>query len=396
LVPTGAVMISVVASCGASGRAIGAADPTAPAVTAVATTQSIPEAAANFPATTVFANTSLQKVPLTLAADATPRRLELGESWCPKFATQPSGAMTEADMFAISAVAERNLGGINYYLTDPAKDAESGSAWLDSASRPARVVIGFTAHVAEHRAALAGLVRNPDEVLVCQVRHTHAETATASAEIQASLGNDGVFRSIGAGADDAVAVELRADQEAAAADLVKRYGDLVAVTVGNFPYPMPADRSSLRADACRFANVAGPKNMQGLVATVSLNSATVRSGLDGEGIVTVTNNGSESVSINTGSPLVGAVVRSGTSTVVGVFLGAIGGLGDGATLQPGQSHDIQALFGTASCDATLGYALPPGNYEVLVPAILTSETTPTNVAPPPRLVSMATPLTIVA
>ena len=391
------MLVVALTACGdPSGPSGNAASTTAsasvPAATAVATTQSIPEAAANFPATTLFVNTSLQKVPLTLAADATPRRLEPGESWCPKFATQPSGEMTEADMFALSAVAERNLGGINYYLTDPAKDAESGSAWLDSASRPARVVIGFTAHVAEHRAALAGLVRNPAEVLVCQVRHSHAELATASAEIQATLSNDGAFRSLGAGADDAVSVELRADQEAAAADLAKRYGDLVAITVGNFPYPMPADRASLRADACRFANVSGPKNMQGLVATVTLSTATVRSGLDGEGVVTVTNNGSETVSINTGSPLVGAVVRPGTSTVVGVFVGGIGGVGDGASLQPGQTHDIQALFGTSSCDATLGYALPRGNYEVVVPVILSNAATATTT--PPLLVSMPAALAV--
>ena len=146
----------------------------------------------------------------------------------------------------------------------------------------------------------------------------------------------------------------------------------------------------------RPESIAGPKNMQGLVATVSLSSATVRSGLDGEGVVTITNNGPETASINTGSPLVGAVVRSGTSTVVGVLLGGIGNLGDGASLQPGQTHDIQALFGTASCDVALGYALPPGSYEVVVPVICSNTAAGTNAPSLSQLVSTPAPLTVVA
>jgi hypothetical protein len=313
-------------------------------------------------------------VPLTRPEDARPVELEAGEQWCPAFRVLPpvtvtSGDETEAmeELIAASQVAERNLGVI--YAHASRYPSEAGTPWLDPVNDAPQVVMGFTAHVAVHRQALASELTDPDRVLICQVRHSQAELTTVAAEIQGSMAtNDGAYLSVGAGTA-AVEVALRADQEALAADLVGRYGDTVSVMLGNFPYPLPADLGSIDPVACRVADFAGPTDHKGLQATVTFESATVTAGADIQGTVTITNTGSEPVSFESGSPLAGAIVRPGTTTVVGTHVGVIAGAGAGATLEPGGSYDIPALFGTASCDPSAGYVVPAGDYEVLVPVI---------------------------
>lgn len=58
--------------------------------------------------------------------------------------------------------------------------------------------------------------------------------------------------------------------------------------------------------------------------------------------------------------------RPGTSAIVAAYDGAIAGVGIEATLAPGESRDIAVLGGTATCDPALGFALPEGDYEVVV------------------------------
>ena len=58
------------------------------------------------------------------------------------------------------------------------------------------------------------------------------------------------------------------------------------------------------------------------------------------------------------------IYRTGTDQVVGAFDGGIRGVGLGGTLAPGESIDVSVFGGTASCLAELGYALPPGTYDV--------------------------------
>ena len=58
------------------------------------------------------------------------------------------------------------------------------------------------------------------------------------------------------------------------------------------------------------------------------------------------------------------IYRAGTDQVVGAYDGGIGGTGAGRTLAPGESIDLSVIGGTASCLADLGYALPPGEYDV--------------------------------
>ena len=51
---------------------------------------------------------------------------------------------------------------------------------------------------------------------------------------------------------------------------------------------------------------------------------------------------------------------------MGAYEGGTDGVGTGGTLQPGGTIDIGVLGGTASCEPSLGYALPAGLYDVRV------------------------------
>lgn len=284
------------------------------------------------------------------------------ETACPKFRI-PTSPIIEADAQVATQFAERNLGVINEYIA--AHASEGGTPWLDNVNDPPQLVVGFTSNVEAHRAALDKVVADPDRLLVCRVAHSQADVSAAADEIQNSITSqsDG-YISVGSGVD-AVAVRLRSDRQDVADDLVARYGDLVSITLGNFPYPPSSDASSSNAGDWCATDLTGPTDMNGLHATLTLDSASVRSGQDVNGTVTVTNTADIAVGFESGSPLIGWVVRPGTTTVVASYNGEIAGVGLGPTLQPGESTDIPVYIGTSSCDPDLGYTLPPGQYEVL-------------------------------
>ena len=321
------------------------------------------------PATTVAPGDVPVTVALTTPDHAVAAVLEPGEAWCPSFLDSlHTGYRDEAQMFAAASLGERNIGTIQAYVSTHVDEADV--PWLDGQRDDPRVVIGFTAHLADHRQALRALVPDPHRVLVCQVRHSQSEVATVVADLQTrQTGDQSAIRET-SGGQGAARVVLAGDQEALAAELVARYGDLVTITVGNFPYPMPADRSALPV-ACGYADATGPSSSNGLRATLALDAPTARSGSTITATVTLTNTGTGPASWTGGQPLTGSLVLRGTTDVVATFNGMVAGTGDGAELQPGETHTVRAMIGTDSCDLTLGYVLPPGDYDVIVPVTLT-------------------------
>lgn len=239
---------------------------------------------------------------------------------------------------------------------------EFGSLRFENSPR-VRLVIGFIDHLGEHCAALRGLLEFPDEFELVQDRVTEATLRSIQDEVVQMAG--AYLRSAGSGsASGTVTVDLRADGEQIAAEIIDRYGDLVDVTVGVLSYP---DRTVGEGLPCDRLIPPAPTEALSLVATLVLNDSEVVSGADFGGVATVTNTGEGVVHFESGSPLVALVFRPASSEVIGVFAGGIGGVGVGADLAPGESIDIEVLGGTASCDPDLGYALPPGEYEARVP-----------------------------
>jgi hypothetical protein len=81
--------------------------------------------------------------------------------------------------------------------------------------------------------------------------------------------------------------------------------------------------------------------------------------------VTFKDTTSTGIRIDTGAPIAMVVTTLGTRRVVGLFSGAIGGVGYSKLLKPGQTATVDAIGGTARCDGGLGSALPPGRYDVV-------------------------------
>ena len=222
-----------------------------------------------------------------------------------------------------------------------------------------RLVIGFTGHIQEHCAALRAMLEFPTEFQIVRLPRTATELLEVQQAIVALAGPH--LRSAGSG-PEAIDVQLRADGISIAEQIHATYGELVKIQVGFLRYP---DRTS--ADFDCSAILKDIVTDTPLRATARLETARVVTGADFGGTVTVTNRGADVVEFESGDPMTAVIFRRGTDQVVGAYDGGIGGVGAGGTLQPGGTLDIGVLGGTASCDPALGYALPPGLYDVRVP-----------------------------
>ena len=221
-----------------------------------------------------------------------------------------------------------------------------------------RLVVGFTGHIQEHCAALRAILEYPNDFQIIRQPRTGTELEQIQQAIVALAGQH--LRSVGIGAET-IDVQLRADGLSIAEQIHATYGDLLTIYVGFLPYPDPAsagvDCSAILKDIVTDTP---------LRVTARLETARVVTGQDFRGTVTVTNTGADVVEFESGDPMTAVVYRRGSNQVVGAYEGGISGVGAGGTLQPGGTLDIGVLGGTASCDPTLGYALPPGLYDVRV------------------------------
>ena len=199
-------------------------------------------------------------------------------------------------------------------------------------------------------------------VMIDQPVTTLFQPDRAASDIEARVaqlmaGPKRVVRSYGG--DSAV---LRADQGPLAGQLIAEFGSRIHLTLGNFAYPL--DPLTAR-DLCRPFSPA-QSTVAGLRATVKLAVPSVVSGADFSATVTVTNVGTDKIVVDGADPLTAVILRHETAEVVAAYDGFIGGTGIVLNLEPGASHAISVYGGTASCNPALGYALPPGTYDVVV------------------------------
>jgi hypothetical protein len=198
--------------------------------------------------------------------------------------------------------------------------------------------------------------------------------------------------------DGAIRVDLRADQEWRAAELYRRHGDAISLTVGRFPYPpdRPLTSREQLLKAGREQNPPRPKvtlSIPGVAARLELLTPEVRSGEDGRGRIVVVNEGPDSIDLDTGQPLAGWIADMSTGERLGGATGFAAGTGWQVSLKPGKSGEITMYFGTASGRADRGYAIPPGRY--LVQTDIPLYDYPPEPDQGPRVLSVApAPLTI--
>ncbi len=237
---------------------------------------------------------------------------------------------------------------------------------------PARIEAAFSGAVEEHRAALRELVPHPGRVDVIAAPHTNEELAAARRGIEADLG-PGAVASVGEGWL-AVDVELAPGRYDLARRYVEQWGDLVRITMGALPYvpegcgPQPEPR------VCPPLAGLDPATA-GLELRISPATLTMRASEQGRAELVVRNVGTERFEIDSGKPIVGQLVRLGTTEAVGSYAGVSEGVGGGVRLAPGEEGAIPVIFGAARCDGQPGSALPPGQYGLRV--VLTEEGRPT-------------------
>ena len=253
-----------------------------------------------------------------------------------------------------------------------------------------RIVVAFTGHIAEHCAALRELFAFPDEFEIVLAERTEADLLAIQQEI-VNRARPFLVSAGSGGATGVIEVGLRANGEGMARQIVEEYGDAVHVTVGVLSYP---DRT--RADGlttCTPAN--GTLRLDApLRGTLTLQPLSVSSGADFDATVRVVNIGVNAFDFQSGSPVTALVFAPGASEAIGTYTGGIAGVGLGQVLAPRDSVDIDVLGGTASCDPALGYALPPGQYEVraVIDVLTMHDNAPTEIE---YILSDPAPLTIV-
>ena len=101
----------------------------------------------------------------------------------------------------------------------------------------------------------------------------------------------------------------------------------------------------------------------GLIWTVP-KRLRVHSGGDISTIVSWKNVGKTVVSYEGGDPISGVVTAVGGRRILARSTGISAGVGHTVSVRHGRTDQVRGQLSTASCDPSLGYALPPGKYSV--------------------------------
>lgn len=304
-------------------------------------------------------------------------------SLVPNEVTEPcpnstSGTGGGESMLAESGRLEPMLGQVLAYGGQhPDEFGSYGLVWHDGGD--ASVFVSFTGNLETHRAALEAMVQYPDELIVCQVGVAGEVARMLQAELVAEL--DGRFLSIGLGGRG-VQVTLAADEEALAGELRARYGDAIELSLGSLRYPLEEATSS-----CLDAPV--DLDLDGLSIEIVPPPGSIDApGLDAADLtITLTNIGEAPIAFDSGASF-GTILDIAGNVVSSNEVVMAGG-GEPIDLAPGASSELPLVVSTASCDPTLGYVLPPGDYVLIANVVhfdgeltnLTSEPLPITVGP---------------
>ena len=223
-----------------------------------------------------------------------------------------------------------------------------------------RIVALFTGNeLLAHEQALRQLVEHPDQLELHWSPFPLVDLDAIRSEIHtlATFTERGSFKNWGVG-QGVVIVGLKANNEPLAAELKRRYGDAVDLTVGYFRYP---DMVPLHPQI-RLPGVE-PPTLPPELATVSLpERVTVGSGDELMSVLTLQNNTTDELVAETNGQVTARVLDPRTSEEVGGFWGAQHMPAVPFRVPPNGSAEIPLLIGTTSFVERLGYAIPPGGW----------------------------------
>ena len=221
-----------------------------------------------------------------------------------------------------------------------------------------RIVALFTGdQLQTHEQALRQLVEHPDQLELQWSPFPLVDLDAIRSEIHALATSTerGSFKNWGVG-QGVVIVGLKANKEPLAAELKRRYGDAVDLTVGYFRYP---DMVPLHP-RIRLPGVE-PSTLPAELATVSLpEGVTVGSGDDLTTVLIMQNNTTDELVTETNGQVTARILDPKTGEEVGGFWGAQHMPAVPFRVPPNSSAEIPLLIGTTLFVQRLGYAIPPG------------------------------------
>jgi hypothetical protein len=206
---------------------------------------------------------------------------------------------------------------------------------------------------------------------VCEVEPSRGLTDAQLAAIQNHFKDasfpDGSVIGYGTCPGGPVMVDLTAGSENFARAALATYGDDLYVTIGGQHFT-GAPRRSPKCGRLAL----GGRLPEGVRMSVTLKKAIVTSGASIEGLLRISESGPSTYHVISGDPIAAYVVRTNTLQVVGIDTEATTGTGYADLLGPGKWTALPFFGGTQRCDGGLGTALPPGNYQVVVPLYQTA------------------------
>ena len=142
---------------------------------------------------------------------------------CPTSTSTPNGSQQS---LAVSTALESVLGQVLAYGGEHV-DEFGGYGLVWDGPRHAAVFAAFASDLSPHRAALATIVSDPKDLIVCQVAVSERVARALMAKLMDDL--QGRFASIGIG-PSGLSIVLMPDEQALADALKNDYGDAVTVS----------------------------------------------------------------------------------------------------------------------------------------------------------------------
>ncbi len=225
-----------------------------------------------------------------------------------------------------------------------------------------RLLVYFTDHLDEHRAALSELVAKPDDFEVVRSAFSEREAIAIAEEIQngepfKGQHGGGGYRSF----SGQIGVNFYPTKSgrAAAGAARDRWGDGVCVEIAGHPYPKGSWPDTSHCERAHSFDENRDVSME-----LELDPATTARGEIVTGTLLVTNNGNATLTWPAGSEIGAQVLERASDDVVG---GEWRGVADdeSRTAGPGQTVKIPVRFTTGDCRPDSDYALPAGTYDVV-------------------------------
>jgi hypothetical protein len=184
--------------------------------------------------------------------------------------------------------------------------------------------------------------------------YTSGQLAALRPSVDEMVGRNGT---VGTGARHIV-VFLFAGRDQLAAMLERQYGNAVTITVGTAPYHCGVGRSKKCPDLT--GTDALPAGMHLTLRPDAASMSASKPSLNGKLIVR--EDSTTPLAMDPGQPIIAAIVKPGTRTVVGQYGGIVSGTGLGLNLKVGEEASIPTLIGAWRCDGEIGSTVPPGTY----------------------------------